>query len=97
VSKEVARQYYKKTEWYRDVERAKREADARGVEDWRSLCRSKPPRLGPQLRRIICNLYKSAANEYTGLYLFEAPSLAETLREYREYLERMLEEGSPRA
>jgi len=91
VSKEVARQYYKRTEWYRDVEMAKREADARGVEDWRSLCRSKPPRLDPQLRGIICNIYKSAANEYTGLYLFEAPSLAETLKEYREYLEQTLE------
>ncbi|OYT46448.1 phosphoribosylaminoimidazolesuccinocarboxamide synthase [Candidatus Bathyarchaeota archaeon] len=97
VSKEVARQYYRRTEWYRDVERAKREADAKGVKDWRSLCKSKPPRLDPQMKRILCNIYKSAANEYTGLYLFDAPSLAETLKEYREYRERVLEGSSPRA
>jgi phosphoribosylaminoimidazole-succinocarboxamide synthase len=97
VSKEVARQYYKKTKWYRDVENAKKEADKKGVEDWRALCSSKPSRLDPKLKRIICNLYKAAANEYTGLYLFDAPSLVDTLKEYQECWRRIVEEGSPRA
>jgi len=86
VSKEVARQYYKKTRWYEDVERAKKEAYIKGNEDWRSLCRSQPPRLDPKLKRIMRNLYKAATNECTGLFLIDVPNLTDTVKEYREYL-----------
>jgi phosphoribosylaminoimidazole-succinocarboxamide synthase len=86
VSKEIARRYYKTTRWYEDVENAKRKADAEGVEDWRSLCKSKPPKLDQRLKEIICNLYMAAANEFTGLNLFDAPSLVNILDEYKEYL-----------
>jgi phosphoribosylaminoimidazole-succinocarboxamide synthase len=86
VSKEIARQYYKKTDWYKDVEKAKREADAKGIKDWKSLCKSQPPRLDPALEKIICNIYKAAANELTGLDLFNVSSLAEVIGEYQKYL-----------
>jgi phosphoribosylaminoimidazole-succinocarboxamide synthase len=86
VSKEIARKYYKTTPWYKDVEDSKRKADAEGVEDWRSLCKSQPPRLDQRLKKIICNLYMAAANECTGLELFDAPRLVNILDEYKEYL-----------
>lgn len=86
VSKEIARQFYKKTKWCKDVDEAKKEADARGVKDWKSLCKSQPPKLNPELKRIICNLYMAVTNECTGLSLFDVPSLADTVKEYREYL-----------
>jgi phosphoribosylaminoimidazole-succinocarboxamide synthase len=86
VSKEIARQFYKKTKWYRDVEEAKKEADAKGIKNWKSICKSKPPKLNPKLKRIIRNLYMATANECTGLDLFDAPRLADTVKEYREYL-----------
>jgi phosphoribosylaminoimidazole-succinocarboxamide synthase len=40
VSKEVVRQYHRRTqsEWVEAVSAAKREADERGVADWKSLC-----------------------------------------------------------
>ncbi len=86
VSKEIARQYYKKTKWYRDVEKAKRDADANGIKDWKSLCKSQPPHLDPILEKIICNIYKAAANEFTELGLFDVSSLAEVIEEYQTYL-----------
>ncbi len=86
VSKEIARQYYRKTEWYRDVEKAKREADIKGTTDWKSLCKSTPPKLDLDLKKIICDIYMAATNECTGLDLFDVSSLANTIKEYRKYL-----------
>lgn len=84
VSKEIARNYYRKTEWYRDVEDAKRRAEDEGVEDWRTLCPSKPSRLPPPLKATLRSLYVSASNELTGARLFEAPRLSEIVEEIRE-------------
>ncbi len=85
VSKEIARQYYKKTRWYRDIEEAKKEADAKGLKDWRILCKSRPPKLNPELKKIICGMYKAAANECTGLGLFDVQPLSDIVKEYREH------------
>ncbi|MEM4733197.1 MAG: phosphoribosylaminoimidazolesuccinocarboxamide synthase [Candidatus Bathyarchaeia archaeon] len=86
VSKEVARQFYKKTGWYSDVEEAKRAAEKQGVKDWKSLCRTQPPRLDAQLKTIISEMYMAAANELTDRKLFDAPRLAEVIKKYREYI-----------
>jgi len=86
VSKEVARIYYRQTEWYRATERAKKEAEGRGIEDWRSLCGLEPPRLDPELKRIISEMYMAAANALTRRRMFDVPGLAEVVEEYREYL-----------
>lgn len=86
VSKEIARIYYRHTEWYKAVEDAKRKASEKGVEDWKSLCTVQPPKLDPKLREIISNMYMAAANAITNRKLFSAPSLAETVKEYKEYL-----------
>ena len=68
------------------VEKAKREADAKGIKDWKSLCKSQPPHLDPALKKIICNAYKAAANELTELGLFDVSSLADVIEEYQTYL-----------
>ena len=86
VSKEVARQFYKKTPWYKDIEEAKKTAEARGVKDWKALCKSQPSKLDGQLKAIISEMYMSAANEITGRGLFEAPKLAEVIRKYKDYM-----------
>ncbi len=86
VSKEVARQFYKKTSWYQDLEQAKKEADAKGVQDWKSLCRSQPPKLDPKLKTIISQMYMAAANEMAKHKLFDAPKLAAVIEAYREYM-----------
>jgi len=86
VSKEVARQFYKKTEWYRDVEEAKKVAETQGVKDWKALCKSQPPKLDVQLKTIISEMYMAAANELTDRKLFDAPQLADVIKRYREYM-----------
>jgi len=85
VSKEIARQFYRGTEWYRDVEKAKREAAEKGIKNWRLLCKLKPQPLDSKLKKIISEVYMAAANEFTGKKLFDVPSLAEVLKEYTEY------------
>jgi phosphoribosylaminoimidazole-succinocarboxamide synthase len=86
VSKEVARQFYKKTSWYGDVEEAKKTVETQGVKDWKALCKSQPPKLDANLKNIISEMYMAAANELTDRKLFDAPQLAEVIKKYREYI-----------
>jgi phosphoribosylaminoimidazole-succinocarboxamide synthase len=83
VSKEIARQYYKKTEWYSEVEEAKKKAVAEGAEDWKKLVKTKPSKLDPKLKTIISQMYLATANELTNHKLFTIPSLAEVIKKYR--------------
>jgi phosphoribosylaminoimidazole-succinocarboxamide synthase len=85
VSKEIARQYYRKTEWYRDVEEAKKKAVAEGAEDWKRLVKTKPPKLDPALKSIISQMYLATANELTKKKIFVVPKLAEIVKEYEKY------------
>lgn len=86
VSKEVARQFYKQTSWYTNLEQAKKEADAKGIQDWKALCKSQPPKLDPKLKTIISEMYKAAANEMTNIKLFETPKLAKVINDYKAYM-----------
>jgi phosphoribosylaminoimidazole-succinocarboxamide synthase len=86
VSKEVARQFYKKTQWYSDLEAAKKKAETEGLKDWKSLCKTQPPTLHRTLKRVISEMYMSVANEMTGLGLFDSPRLNDVIKEYREYM-----------
>lgn len=83
VSKEIARQFYRKTDWYNDVEEAKRRAETEGVKDWKKLCKSQPPKLDQTLKRTISDMYMAVANELTETKIFEAPTLAEIVKRYR--------------
>jgi phosphoribosylaminoimidazole-succinocarboxamide synthase len=85
VSKEIVRQFYKKTDWYRDVEEAKKIAETRGANDWRTLCKSQPPKLDAQLKLIIGEMYMAAANEMIERKMFAVSSLADTVKKYRTY------------
>jgi phosphoribosylaminoimidazole-succinocarboxamide synthase len=86
VSKEIARQFYRKTQWFKDVEKAKKTAESEGIRDWRSLCRSQPPKLDPPLKAIIGEMYMAAANDMTRRRMFDVPKLAKVIRKYREYM-----------
>lgn len=85
VSKEIARQFYRRTKWYKDVKKAKEMAEKMGLEDWRKLCRSSPPKLDPELKLIISEMYMAAANDLTGRRFFDAPRLSEVIKKYQEY------------
>ncbi len=86
VSKEVARIYYRRTEWAKQVEQAKQKVKEKGIENWKTLVKVQPPRLDPKLEALISEMYMAAANAITNRKLFDAPSLAETMREYKEYV-----------
>ena len=84
VSKEIARQFYKKTSWYKDLEQAKKVSETKGIQDWKSLCKSQPPKLDPKLKTIISEMYKAAANELSGKKMFAVPQLADIIKDYKE-------------
>jgi len=86
VSKEITRQYYRKTEWYRDVEEAKKKASAEGIEDWKKLVKTKPPKLDKKLKETISQIYKASTNEIASR-VFDVPTLNELIRIYRKYSE----------
>jgi len=80
VSKEVVRQFYRKTDWYSEVEEVKKRAEIEGVQDWKKLCKTGPPKLDPVLKTIISELYKAAANELTKQKMFDVPRFAEVIK-----------------
>jgi phosphoribosylaminoimidazole-succinocarboxamide synthase len=83
VSKEIARQFYRKTSWFMHVEEAKRKAEKEGIEDWKKLVKTQPPRLEITLETIISKLYMTTANELTGRRMFDTPDLPEIVKEYK--------------
>jgi phosphoribosylaminoimidazole-succinocarboxamide synthase len=86
VSKEIARQFYKKTDWYHEIEEAKKTAEAQGIKDWKSLVKTQPPKLDAKLKTIISQMYMAAANEMTSTSFFETPKLAEVVKDYKQWM-----------
>jgi phosphoribosylaminoimidazole-succinocarboxamide synthase len=82
VSKEVARIYYRNTEWYKNVENAKKQDRA----NWKSLVTSPPPKLPSRLFELISELYQSTCNEITHKEWFPTPPLSDILSEMQEHL-----------
>lgn len=90
VSKEIARQYYKQTSWYGDVEEAKKLAEERGVREWKNLCKSQPEKMPPGLKKIIENMYASTANAFLNKNLFDSPKLEDVVKNYEEFIKSSL-------
>ncbi len=82
VSKEIARIYYRKTEWYEKVEEAKKKDRI----EWKKYVEIKPPHLPENLFILISNIYRSYANEITGRKWFDVPPLKEILSKLKEYI-----------
>lgn len=82
VSKEIARIYYRKTDWYEEVDSAKRKDPI----NWKGLVASKPPKLPPELSLSISQVYMAYANEITGREWFKVPTLREVLVKVKELL-----------
>ncbi|WP_324663797.1 phosphoribosylaminoimidazolesuccinocarboxamide synthase [Haloarcula sediminis] len=77
VSKEVIRQYHKRTQpaWVEAVSAAKERATAEGVADWKSLCAESPAPLDEAVIGAARDLYCAGTNAYVDGDVFEAPSL----------------------
>jgi len=77
ISKEVIRQYHKRTqpEWVEAVSGAKSAADERGVADWKSLCEVTPEPLEESVIEAIRDLYCAGTNAYVDSAVFDAPDI----------------------
>ena len=75
VSKEIARIYYRKTKWYKEVNEAKKKYKR----NWKKYVKSKPEKLPYELKKKIEEIYQAYANEITGRKWFEVPPLKEVL------------------
>jgi phosphoribosylaminoimidazole-succinocarboxamide synthase len=77
LSKEVIRQYHKRTqpEWVDAVADAKATAKDRDVADWRTLCDVDPDPLADDVVAIVRDMYTAGTNTYTDRDLFDAPPL----------------------
>jgi phosphoribosylaminoimidazole-succinocarboxamide synthase len=82
VSKEIARIYYRKTSWYKDVESAKKQ----DRHNWKELVKSSPAPLPKELANSISIVYKAYTNEITGRKWFDTPPLKEVLRGIRNLI-----------
>ena len=79
VSKELLRDYYRKTEWYRKLK------EVRGKPNWRTIV-GEPPKLSENVRILASKLYMSLCNEITGRKLFDVPKLGEIVKEIKEVM-----------
>jgi phosphoribosylaminoimidazole-succinocarboxamide synthase len=81
VSKEVIRQYHKRTqpEWVEAVSDAKAQANAEDIDDWKSLCDRGPEQLDTAVVRATRDMYCAGTNAYLQETVFEAPSLGDAL------------------
>ncbi|MFC6716727.1 phosphoribosylaminoimidazolesuccinocarboxamide synthase [Natrialbaceae archaeon GCM10025810] len=81
LSKEVIRQYHKRTqpEWVAAVDEAKADAKRRDVADWRTLCEVDPVPLEEAVVETARDMYCAGANAYTGREFFDAPPLSSAI------------------
>ena len=91
LSKEAIRRYYIETDWKKDLDRAKKEAREKNIDDWKSLCRLRPERLDPIFKDIISDMYKSATNMIIKRKIFDAQDLDDVMRRYNDYLDEKQE------
>ncbi len=83
VSKEIARIYYRKTDWCVAVEKAKKQDRMR----WRELVGKGPDHLPVRLRELISMVYSACTNEITGREWFPGvPPVGEILDEIKGFL-----------
>lgn len=81
-SKEIMRIFYRNTPWYQEVEKAKREDRI----NWKKLVSQSPPALPPEWKNLVSDIYKSYANEVTGVKFFETKPLKEVLNQLKHIL-----------
>lgn len=82
LSKEILRKYYRKTEWYKEVVKAK-EKDRK---NWKSLVGIKPPHIPKELLDVVSRMYQSVANLISGREFFNVLRLKDLIKDLsKEY------------
>jgi len=82
LSKELARIYYRETDWYREVSGARETGGA----SWKERVSLSPPALPERFAGIISDVYCAFVNELTGRRWFDSPEFDELIDEIQEYI-----------
>lgn len=83
VSKEIARIYYRDSDWSRAIDEAKQKDRQR----WKEICAVKPGPLPANLKKAISDVYAACTNEITGRQWFaNVPPLKEIMKEIKSEL-----------
>ena len=78
ISKEIARLYYRKTPWFKEIVEVKRKDEL----SWKDKVNLSPPPLPSRLKELISMAYCAFANEITGRKWFpKIPAMKEILEE----------------
>jgi len=84
VSKEIARLYYRKTNWFKELAEGKK----RDSINWKEKVNSSPPPLPVRLKELISMAYCAFANEITGREWFKnIPPMRELLEETSQIID----------
>ncbi len=91
LSKELLRQHYRPTAWYKSLATARNLAIKNGREDWQQICRDElkqsPQPLPPELKTLASQLYGMLANEMIAETIFPSHP---NLKEFAGQLEKTL-------
>lgn len=87
LSKEILRDFYRETPWYKELEAAKSTAEAKGVADWKTLV-SAPPFLTPTLKQSISEMYQALVNELRGEKTFSCRDLDSVIAAMKSELKK---------
>ena len=83
ISKEIARLYYRKTQWFKELVEAKKGDRL----NWKNKVKSEPPPLPARLKELISTAYCAFANEITGRVWFsEIPAMKKILEEIVSFI-----------
>ena len=83
ISKEIARLYYRKTSWFKELIDVKKKDEL----SWKDKVNLSPPSLPPRLKELISMAYCAFANEITGRVWFKnIPSMRELLEEINQII-----------
>lgn len=83
VSKEIARIYYRKTDWHKELMEAKKQYGL----NWKEKVSTKPSPLPADLKKLISMAYCAFANEVTGKIWFSGiPSMKKILKRISTFI-----------
>ncbi len=82
VSKEIARIFYRNTDWYIEVKEVKKKSKI----NWKEHVKKSPPPLPQELKETISMIYKAYANELTEKEWFDVPPLSKLLKELKRFI-----------
>ncbi|MDD5162770.1 MAG: phosphoribosylaminoimidazolesuccinocarboxamide synthase [Candidatus ainarchaeum sp.] len=81
ISKQVLRDYYKKTPWYAIIEREKAEGKGKGNY-------TVPPGLPKELVEIVSDMYKSVCEAWIEKKVWNAPHIESIVESYKGFMEK---------